>query len=194
MGGFRYNGFPPITDTVEYVTRHLTLEGVTGGTYNANVNGSVTPQLFWVGYDGDPDTHTLITRLIIEIRDTGNFRAETYGILAALTNGVKVGLWDVDPATGEPANPTGPPDHDFTDGVPIKQNAGWAKFCDEISLKAWSVGDEFLVGRWDFFHGGIHGIVVDESQNHVLGVQVNDDLTGLVEHEFVIQGYRTQDV
>jgi hypothetical protein len=166
----------PFTDDHSPVYRYLDTNGDGTGTKNANVNGSVTPVVFKIS---PPSAGKIVlARLIVEVRDTGVFSAEKYGNLATLTNGMQVGF--VDDSTGELVT-------DYTDGLPVKYNAGWGGLCYDVSLKTWGVGDEVLLVRWTFERAGISPILAPGGD--AFGVRVRDDLTGLVEHYFHVQGY-----
>lgn len=165
------------TDVNGYVSCHLDTNGDGTGSTDANVNGSVTPVLFKLS---PPESGWLrAARMLVHIRQGGVFRAETYGALGELANGIKIGWWnDADELVG-----------DFLDGETITTNAGWGHWCYDVDLKTWGNGDSFILVRWTFAKGGTVPILHPGSYH--LGVQVNDDLTGLASHAFVIQGARS---
>jgi hypothetical protein len=140
------------------------------------VDGSVTPQVFKIS----PPSKGIIVlhRMLVEIRDTGVFQVQTYGALVELTNGVQIGMIDDD---------TGALVEDFTDGDPIKNDGGYAQVCHDTRLLDWGNGDKFLTVRWSFDRAGTH--VLLRPGGPAFGIIVRDNLTGLVEHEFVVQGW-----
>jgi len=65
----------------------FTDNGTATGSEDMIVNGSVTPQLFFV--QADPEEDIYIKSISLEIGDSGNFSLNDFGALAALTNGVR---------------------------------------------------------------------------------------------------------
>lgn len=119
-----------------------------------------------------------VHRLLIHIEDSGGMRAEHYGTLGeALTNGIIVESLTSDDVL----------DVDMTDGHPIKTNANWSAVCgpDHVALFEWGAGDELLGAVWHFSDSG-RPFVVPATEHFT--VRVQDDLTGLVSHQFMIQG------
>lgn len=156
------------------LTRFLDTNGDGTGTTNANGNYSVTPEEFYIqpgeGYYYD------IARMIVEIQDTSGMSAVDYGNIAGgLANGVSVQV--VRGATTL---------RDLTPD-PIKSNAEWASYCYDADLKTWSTGNEFLAVRWTFAKSG-KPLYLSGDHSDRLVVTLNDDLTGLVEHKFLVQG------
>ena len=117
-----------------------------------------------------------VERMIIHIQDTGAFAAEEYGNLTALTNGVQVRI----------ATDTGTV-YDYT-GVTVKSNAQWARQCYDTRVDTWSVGDEFLTSRWTFSKAG-YPLRIDGAAGQRLEVYLQDSCTGLVAHNFYVNGY-----
>lgn len=144
------------------------------GTKNANGDYSGAPEEFFI----TPPSGQIyqIHRLILTIRDTGIFRADRYGALAAaLTNGILV----------QKKSAAGVLD-DYTDGVPIQTNVDWSRSTYDVAYYDFSAGDNFLSCRWTFRHSGRP---VQLRSGERLAVVLNDNLTGLVQHFFSLQGH-----
>ena len=120
-----------------------------------------------------------IRRMIVSVGDTTGMQAQEYGNLAAaLTNGVTI-----------KQEKNGAVVSDITAGVPIKTNAAWGALCFDAELKTWGAGNELLVVRFTFKRGGsVVRLVADRPTPDRLVVTVNDDLTGLLSHRFMIHG------
>ena len=117
-----------------------------------------------------------VARMIVTIQDS-TFAAAKYGNMTALTNGVRL----VSSVEGEEVI-------DAMDGIPVKTNAGWGAMCYDASVKAWGVGDEFLLVRWTFERtGSIIRLVGNKDES--LDVILNDDFSALADHRFLVQGY-----
>lgn len=120
----------------------------------------------------------LIHRMIITIRDAGVFRADHYGSIgAALSEGIEVRIADGAATI-----------LDITDGQPVVHNLGWAERCYDTAFQGFAAGDNFLSARWTFEKAGQP---LQLSSGQELQIITNDDLTGLVEHYFNVQGHLT---
>lgn len=150
----------------------------------ANVTHSITPaSAATVSYRWGPSSTqgnavAEIQRGIITVQDSGVFDAEGYGALSALTNGMTLRVMD---SNGLKYLLT-------DDHLPIKQNVDWGAYCYDVDLKAWGVGDKFIVARWTFGKSG-KPVYLRESKGEYLELEVADTLSGLVEHLFLIQGH-----
>ena len=156
--------------------RYADTAGDGSGTKQAigDYSGAVTP--FFVA----PPAGKIfrVHRMIIHIRDANNWRAERYGNLAAaLTNGIAV--W---------RRSTVHPDIELTDGIPIKTNADWARMCYDAETTTYGAGDDYLRVRWSFDKAGRH-IELNGTAGDQASIELNDDMTGLVEQTFMLQGY-----
>jgi len=164
------------SDYKPLLAQFLSTNGDGTGTVNANVNGAVTPVVFKIS---PPATGSIvITRLIVTIRDNGTFSAEKYGVISELANGVEVGRLN---------DTTDAVEQDLTSGIPITTNASWGRLCYDVDLKTWGAGDSFLLVRWTFAKHGSCPLLI--SGGPALGISINDDLTTLVEHHFLVQGF-----
>lgn len=146
-----------------------------GGSKNASGNYA-TPTKFSV-QPGASEVWRL-ERLIVHIGDTAGMQAQEYGNLgAALTNGIIV-------QTARDGVQT----KDYTDGLPVKTNADWGRLCYDVELKTWGAGNEYLQVRWTFGKSGTPVRLVG-SQNDSLDIVLEDNLSGLIDHNFMVQGY-----
>jgi hypothetical protein len=157
------------------LNRYLSANG--DGTGNKNFVGDYSAAQGVAYIQPGADETFYLARMIVLIQDGVGFAAVKYGAInGGLTNGVQVRVQD-DSGTIV----------DFTNGVPIVNNASWAGFCYDADVKAWGVGDEFLPVRWTFQKSGVP-IKLDGSKGARLEVLFDDDLTDLVAHRFLVQG------
>jgi len=153
-------------------SRIMDTTGVGSGTKNANGNYASAAEEFKIDC---PEGQLMeVARMLVQIRDTGAMAAEEYGAIAELTNGVTLKIFDGSDSVV-----------DLTDGVPITTNAGWGRLCYDVDVKTWSTGDEVLLARLTFSK---FGQPICLRPGHSLRVTLNDDLTGLGEHYFTVQG------
>lgn len=116
-----------------------------------------------------------IHRLMVHIQDTSPLSADEYGGLAALTNGIQLLVTDVNDVTFR----------DLTDGVPIKSNAHWGRFCYDFSLDTFGSGGDFCQARWTF---NAAGSPLHLKPGWSFIARMSDNLTGLIDHTFNLQG------
>jgi hypothetical protein len=158
------------------LSRFLDTNGDGSGTKNANGNYSAAEEIFYI----QPGAAQVfrIARMLVTIEDTNGMSATDYGnITSGLSTGVEIRVQD-DSGTLV----------DLTDGLPVTNNAGWGSFCYDVDLKTWSTGNELLLVRWTFTKSGQY-IRLRGANNERLEVVLNDQLTGLVGHYFLVQGY-----
>ena len=151
-----------------------------GSTINATGDFSVNPQNF----TGGPPTDEVwrISRLLITIIDTNIKNFNEYGALPKLTNGLKIGVV-IDNST-KVLNPL----RNVTDNFMVRTNGDWAKLMFDLDIKDLGAGNDYVVGRWTFDKAGTK-IRLDGAKRDHIFIEFNDDLSGLVGHEFLIQGY-----
>lgn len=155
------------------IYRFLDTNGNGTGTKVANGNYSGAVEQFYFESDGYCQLH----RMIVHLEDTTGFQAEEYGNLGSvLTNGISIKVIDSDGVTVL---------KDLTDGLPIKSNAQWARVCYDVQLYDWGAGNQALGVRWTFEKSGSP---ISLSEGERLVVELNDDLTGLLDHTFMVQG------
>jgi hypothetical protein len=156
-------------------SRTLFTKYAVDGTNNPNANGdySTTAGEFVIEVPAG-ETKLNLSRVIVYIEDSGTFKAETYGALAALTNGVSLVIEKNGVET------------DLTDSTPIKTNAQWGRLCYDVDVKTWGNGNSATVVRWTFSKSGVD---LSLQMGDRVIVRLNDNLTGLIDHTFLFQGY-----
>ena len=157
------------------IFRYLDQNGNGTGPKNGNLNHAGSIQ----GYRLQPGPGEImrIERMLVSIEDASGFSTVKYGNLAELTNGIVVQTSRDDVQT-----------LDLTDGEPIKTNADWSAKCYDADVKSWGVGNEMLPVRWTFAKSGtVLRLVGDDLDS--FDVLLNDDFSGLVKHQFFVNGY-----
>lgn len=158
------------------LSRFLDTVGDGSGVKNANLDFNSTPDIFFI----QPPSGVIykIHRLIVSVEDTNGYIAAEYGnIGSVLSTGITVRVQD---GSGTIV--------DLTDGEKIKSNADFGKFFFDVDLKTYGAGDEMLVARWTFTNHGVP-LRLDGTTNERLEVTLDDDLTGLLGHFFMVHGY-----
>lgn len=169
------NTQPPVGKVQTPLIRHLDIVGDGSGAKNANGDYSGAEERFLIAPAAGEIMR--LARMLVTIEDTAGFRAERYGsFAAALANGIHLKFVrdGVDILT-------------YTDGHAIQTNAEWGHFCYDVDLKTWGAGDEFVIARWTFAATGTCIRLVGDALES-FDVVLNDDLTGLLGHHFVVQG------
>ena len=158
------------------LARLLDTNGDGTGTKSA-VGDYSTPEDFYI--QPEAGEYFRIQRLIISIEDGTGIKAELYGGLAALANGITLKHID-DSGTLV----------DFTDGVPVKTNAHWGRFAFDVDVKDWGITptNELLVARFSFSKFG-QALRLDGSKGGKLVVTLSDNMTGIIAHYFMAEGY-----
>lgn len=151
----------------------LSDDGLQTGLKSMNVDGSVTPQEFFVA--PPPGMVYEIARLRGFIRDDAAvFNAQGFGGLSELTNGVQFTLTQKD--TVFPLTI-----------FPIKNNASWERYNLLVKISDFGAGDNFL--SWDFDLIGLgESITLKGDDGDRMSVIINDDLTGLVDFTVLALG------
>ena len=167
-------GTAVMTTGENFISRYADTNGDGTGTANAVGDYSSTTTDFKV--TAQPGETLSIGRMIVSAEDTSGMAARDYGNIGnGLTNGIEVLVTDDLGATINTLTP-----------APIKDNAEWAKVCYDSNILTWGPGNELLVVRWTFSKSGAQ---IELPPGHSVVVRCSDDLTGLVTHNFVIQGY-----
>lgn len=159
-----------------YLGRYLDTNGDGSGSRDATGNYSVTPEIFYIQ---PPSSQVYrIHRMIPSLVDANGLIADEYGNLGApLTNGIQVRIQD-DSGTLI----------DLTDTLPVQTNGDWAHLCHDVNLFDWGSGNDHVTARWTFANSGTELRLIG-ANNERLEVVLNDDFTGLLEHEFRVEGY-----
>lgn len=117
-----------------------------------------------------------IARIIPHVVDAGSFDSSSYGNGIVITNGVLV-----------QQKHDAVVDVNFTP-EPIKTNVDWGRYCFDIKVSTFGVGNESLASRWTFVKYGQYIRLVGDN-NDRFTVILNDDFTDLVDQTFVVEGY-----
>ena len=160
--------------------RFLTDDGTTTGTKDAIGNYSGAAEEFYI--EPGPGQVFHIARLIVSIEDGSAFAVSEYGNMgAALTNGVKVEV-----RSGSHAAPTTV--LDLMDGLAVTTNGEWGCHNFDVANLDWGAGNQMLLARWTF--SATDGeLRIDGDAGERLSVILEDDLSALVHHRFLVQGY-----
>ena len=161
------------------INQFLDTDGDGTGTTSAVGNYSSAADDFYVQAPANYTYH--IERMIVSIEDTSGMIAGGYGDTgAALTNGISL-LIAEGATTLQNLTP-----------APIKTNAQWGVYCYDVDIKEWGTTptNELLLVRWTFSKSG-KPISLRSGQKLV--IRVNDDLTGLLSHRFLVQGHKELD-
>lgn len=159
------------------IYRFLDTVGDGSGNKDASVDGSSTAVRF--KYVPEKGERAVINRMIIHYGDTANWSADEFGNLgAALTNGLLIQVLNQN---------TDNVVVDLLDGIPVKTNSHWSRVCYDVELDSFGSGLDFLKARWTFSKSGRPVALSDENY---ASVTVQDNLTGLDELTFMLQGYR----
>ena len=123
-------------------------------------------------------TVAYIHRMLIYIYDTKGMEVEEYGNLgAALSTGLSLTVWN---------SAGGSAELDMMDGRPVTTNGEWSGLCYDVDLKSWTnTSNEVVAGRWSFDKAGEPLYLTAKQQLRLTAV---DDLSGLIDHRFMIQG------
>lgn len=167
----------------------FTSNGMTTGSSNMNVNGSVTAQEFKIISSSAGDRY--ITNIAFTITDqvSGNVSLDRFGGIAALANGVKIFFETEQGRTS------------FQQGAGIQTNFELIRLC--LGVPAFgSAGDAFKLSQvytneYGFFpvlniqrnFGFQWGIRLRQSQDQKIVVQINDDLTGVARFTAFATGF-----
>lgn len=171
------NSYGRITNVQEErklpIFRPFTDDGTITGNRNMNVNGSVTPQEFYL--QPGPNLEYSVLGLSVRVTDSGNPAFDDYGnVNGPLANGVT--FFVVQGGIEIPLTPN------------IKRNIDWLEFGPQISIEQFANSVRFITYVLDMSKFST-GIVLDGTKNERFGCRINDDLTGLVSHEIGIQGF-----
>jgi len=116
-----------------------------------------------------------VHRLVMQIEDATAATGEKYGGGTALTNGIELFLLD---ASGNTVI-------DITDGLPIKNNGDWARYCYDLTIDSFPGTNDFVQVRWTFAKSGVPLVL---KPGWSLAARLNDSMTFLVDHTFMVQG------
>ena len=165
-------------DGLSVLTQHLDADGDGTGVHNVNgtYTAGTTDGVFFIAPAANEIFY--INDLHILIEDTG-IQGDQYGGITALTNGM---LLQVVRAGAVIANLLG--------GESIKSNIQWMHMFHDSTMYEFAAGNEALVCSQDFPQSYGGHLALDGSKGDLLRVVAQDTLTGLVEHEYMVQGYK----
>lgn len=163
------------------VHQHLTVAGDGTGAVNFAADHSLTaiyPIINVPAGENSIEVH----HLTMYIEDTGNIDADTFGAIAALTNGISVQV-----VSGTTVN------LDLSMGEPIKTNGHAMHLATNFEIfEARGVGSTSVSFHWDFDDSIGFPLKLCGRNDHGLRVTINDDLSGLATLEFTASGHITK--
>ena len=163
------------------VHQHLTVAGDGTGTANfaANHSGAVVyPKISVPSGQNSVELH----HMTMYIEGPGNFDADTFGSLAALTNGINVQI-----VSGTTVK------FDLSVGEPIKSNGQAMHIASNFEFfEKRGTGNSSLSYHWDFDSTLGFPLRLCGRNEHALRVSINDDLSALTSLEFTATGHLTQ--
>lgn len=125
-----------------------------------------------------PGEELIVWRVIVHIEDTGAMKADGYGGLVKLPKGVLVRKLD---ASGDVY-------HDLLDNHAVKTNSDWGHQMFNVNHLAFGAGTvETIYANWNLKDSGAPIILYE---GEALEFFCQDDLTGLEDHHFSVQGQR----
>ncbi len=131
-----------------------------------------TDFLFTSGSD-----NTFINRMVVYVQDTGVFEIGEYAGNAAFTNGIRI-FYTQDGGSKQYWNAQ----------ITIKSNADYSSMCYDIRNDTDNFGgNNSMSVRMSFYKSG--GAIYLPFAGDTFGVELSDDMTGLISHRFTIQGY-----
>lgn len=159
------------------------LDTVGDGSGTKNAVGDYSNQQFKIV----PPAPTIyyIRRMIVNIVDTGNMNAGTYGVLSALSNGISINYV----SNGVT--------YDLTGEVTVKTNGDWGRYCYDVSISDLGAVTNYVTARWTFakaLGGLVEGIETPNAltlygnNGDYFYANLNDDFAGITSHYFMVQG------
>lgn len=165
-----------IIKPADVIYQPLSVNGDGSGNISQNVNGSSTSVLFYI--QPPSDEKYILKRLTLHAIDGNWNNAALYGALGgALSNGILIYVRNDSGIIKE-----------YTEFVKIKRTHDWSLLAgvDSINIGA-ATNDPFMV-RWTFARGSAD-IILNGSNNERFVIEIQDNLTGLVDQIVMIQGY-----
>ena len=168
------NSYYNLTKTEQSILlRDMTLDGSPAGNPNANVDGSVTPVKFYITPSANQDIE--VVQVGIEVSDSGNPGLDDYGNIAGpLLNGIQFFV-EVDGVEVNVFNPL-TSNRELINLGPVVERAAFSgsTVVNLYSFNAWQHAKSGLMIRGD--------------RNEKFGVKINDNLSSLIAHTFVVKG------
>lgn len=139
---------------------------------NKNYSGSgVGTKEYYI--EAQPGEQILVYRLLVHVVDSGSFDSGSYGNGITLANGIEFFF------------ETGGIKLKIGNGFPVKTNVDWGRYCYDVNISKYGLGNESLDARWTFAKAGAP---VTLKAGDKLGVRVSDDMSGLVDQTLLFQG------
>lgn len=155
------------------IQRPFTDDGLITGDPNMDVDGSITPVEFT--FQAEPNRQVSINKLGFLVSDAGNTSITNYGSLAGpLANGIT--LFTIINGQEIPLTPI------------IKKTAdffGIGAVAQFVELSGSSRLANYTFSLFDYSDG----IILDGDNGDILGIRINDNLTGLDLHEASLDGF-----
>ena len=146
-----------------------------GATFNANVDYSSEA----AEYKIKPPSGQMyvLARMLVHIFDNGLLSASGYGVLSALTNGVKMKYIR-----------SGITHYLIPVLTPVHTNADWAGQCFDVEYSPYGAGnDNYWHVRWSYYKNGAP-IELNGNKGDELIIDLNDSFVGIIEHWFRFGG------
>ena len=162
-------------DPVNNLYELLSTAGDGTGTVNA-IGDYSTPDDFYI----QPPVGKLyeINRMIVHIQSASNLKQLGYGSLSALTVGISVIVGHGSTGVLEK----------MLNSHAIKSNDNWAGQCFDTEAMDYGTGvPKAIAVRWTFSKSG-SPIWLNGNNANKLIARLSDDMTGLTEHHFHVQG------
>lgn len=163
-------------DQKPVIARFLVKEGDTRKNANENyAGGAVKFEL--KASDFGQNAKLVLMDVLAYLQDSGSLDTESYGNGITLTNGVKIFVEKDGSAI------------DLLDGEPILWNSHYGKHGWGTTIQSYGSGDESLQAVIKFKELFGYGLELDAATDDRIYVELNDDLTGLVEHFFKVAAF-----
>jgi len=158
------------------LSQHLDVNG--DGTGAHNINGvytlGITDGVFFCAPPAGSVYY--VTDFHIHVEDTA-LRPDFYTSAAALTNGMLLHVM-----RGATAIYNG------SAGEAVKKTAQWSHVLHDVTYHNTGAGNAFMSGHHSFLGSQGRALVLDGDQGDLIRIVGQDDLSGLVDHEFIVQG------
>jgi hypothetical protein len=159
------------------LSKHFSQDGL-DVTVNANGDYSSGEAHWEIRPAGDV---FIVSRMLITIEDNTPLDTGNYGGSSALSNGLIISH-----VRGDGYSPTIL--STLTD-VPITRNIDWSRYSYDTRVDTFGTGNNFLSVRLSFHKFGAY-MRLHSNRNEALRITMTDDLSSLIGHFFVAQGYR----
>jgi hypothetical protein len=151
------------------------------GGFNLATNNSGQTEPAWCG--PAPGKKWAISGLHVNIQDDGQFGSIKYGAITGLTNGIWM-------AKTSGSNTSEIMRVGATDDLRIKHNGDIAKYADMYRYVTFvASSDDMILAEFHFPSMWETDFELNGDKNERLVVYMNDNFTGLVEHQWVAHGY-----